>query len=137
MFELVLFLKMKVFLMFSVCLTVEGVFYPTGSLIHVVFLSPLGPSWASSAVCVCENVCVHPSYLPAEACVCVPLQDACRSAPTLHDTPSAYRRTSYLWFLISLLLFNFLLVCFTLSCVFVTRPAHSWLPHIPHSDVLP
>lgn len=71
MFELVLFLKMKVFLMFSVCLTVEGVFYPTGSLIHVVFLSPLGPSWASSAVCVCENVCVHPSYLPAEARVCV------------------------------------------------------------------
>lgn len=62
--------KTEMFLMFSVvcvrvCLTVEGISYPTGTLvvqhINVVFLSPLGPSWASSAVvcfCVCKNVCV-------------------------------------------------------------------------------
>lgn len=49
----------------SVCLTVEGVSYPTGTLlvqhINVVFLSPMGPSWASSAVCVSvgEDVCVR------------------------------------------------------------------------------
>lgn len=48
-------------------LTVEGISYPTGTLvqhINVVFLSPSGSSCASSAVCVsrCENVCV---------CVCV------------------------------------------------------------------
>ena len=40
----------------SVCLTVEGISYPTGTLlvqhINVVFLSPLGPSWASKCFCV-------------------------------------------------------------------------------------
>lgn len=37
-------------------LTVEGISYPTGTLLvqhlNVVFLSPLGPSLASSGVCV-------------------------------------------------------------------------------------
>lgn len=56
---------------FSVlCLTVEGISYPTGTLlvqhINVVFLSPLGPSWASSAVCVSVCVCGKMSV-----CVCL------------------------------------------------------------------
>lgn len=46
-------------------------------LTSVVLLSSLGPSRASSAVPVLNNVC-------KSVCVCVraPLQDACRSFPT-------------------------------------------------------
>lgn len=175
---LLLFLKMEVFFC-SVCLTVEGVSYPTGTLlvhhINLVFLSPVGPSWASSAVCVsvCENVCVlcvsplsitfrvvclwvwewlsvsTPSYWPSEVCVsvCVCLRpfkthaDQPQLQPSMmHLLPQLVATGEHLIFLICLLLFNFLFVCFfkfTFSRVFVTQPAHSWLPHIPHSNVLP
>lgn len=89
-------------------------------------------------LCFCgKSVCVC-------MCLLLSLQDACRSttAPTLHDAPSAaacgYRRTSSVWFLICRLLLCYSTTSvFTLSCVFVTQLAHSWLPHIPHSSVLP
>lgn len=107
-----------------------------------------------NAVCVCMS---YPWDSPMydvlfvflwKKCVCVclllSLQDACRSttAATLHDAPSAaacgYRRTSSVWFLICRLLLCYSTTSvFILSCVFVTQLAHSWLPHIPHSSVLP
>lgn len=134
--------KLRRCLVLSVlCLTVGGVFYPTGTLLVYLIM-----------LCVCMS---YPWDSPMyevlfvflwKKCVCLllSLQDACRSttAPTLHDAPSAaacgYRRTSSVWFLICRLLLCYSTSSvFTLSCVFVTQLAHSWLPHIPHSSVLP
>lgn len=160
--------------LFCVCLTVEGVSYPTGTLlvqhINVVFLSPMGPSWAASAACVsvCVSVCVRqpPLSVSVSDWVCPPLhsdlQKVCVGVCVCVSVPSRrmpINRSSNppwctfcrsLWLradiLLVVLIYRFssviqLPLClffkFTFSCVFVTQPAHSWLPHIPHSNVLP